>query len=249
MGTTKSELITKFRSRPAFKGFATIRIGEFFEDALDAIAEYHCQKVIMRNIPADSENGIYDMPEEAREIVQVRVSESNARIDYEVFYRDGENGENGENNGERQILLGSVRLPSYTDLVNTEAESSIRGYELNRISRPIYGGSGYGTFDLIYSRKPTFESLHDKHTVALRLYSEHLAYEEKSESAENSIDIIDRDAAGESTTIKHSQRGNRQNMYSKDKYDQFLREMRRPYWTRSNLGIVERIWMDRGGLR
>ena len=242
MGTTKSELVTKFRTRPAFKGFATDRIGEFFEDALDAIAEYHCQKVIMRNIPAESDNGIYEMPEDAREIVQVRVSESNARIDYEVFYSD-------ENNGERQILLGAVRLPSYTDLVNTEAESLVRGYELNRISRPVYGGSGYGTFDLIYSRKPTFESLHDKHTVALRLYSEHLAYEEKSESVESSVDITDRDAAGESTTIKHSQRGTRQGMYSKDKYDQFLREMRRPYWTRSNLGVVERIWMDRGGLR
>lgn len=239
---TKDALVTKFRSRPAFKGFTTDRVGDLFEDALDAVSEYQSQKVILKNIPADAENGIYDVPEEAREIVQVRVANSTARIDFEVFHRDGEDGENGE----RLIQLGQVRLPSYTNLVNEQSDQYLRGYELNRITRPVFGGSGYANFDLVYSRTPTFESLQPKHELALRLYAEHLAYEEKSESAENSVDITDRDAAGESTTIRHSQRGNRQLMLSTEKHNQFLREMRRPYWTRTSFGVVERIWLDRG---
>ena len=236
---TQSDLITKYRSRPAFKGLSNDTVGELFDNALEAIAEYQPQKVILRDVRADAEDGIYDVPSDAREIVRLQVSSSNARIDFEVFYNDTADGG-------RKIQIGQVRLPSFTDLVNDEDDRILRNYTNNQIHRGVYGGTGYDSFDIIYSRTPTFESLHEKHHLALRLYAEHLAYEEKSESIENSVDITDQDAAGESTTIRHSQRGTRQYNLSKDKNTQFLREMRRPFWSRNSLGIVERIWTDTG---
>ena len=231
---SRDDFITKYGNLPAFRDLTSERVGEILDNALAAIGEYQKQKVKLKNIPVDSNNnGVYDFPEDAYSIVRVLVSNTNIRIDFEQYY---------DEDGNQKFSLGNVRLPSYIGLVENASDRYIDTYENNSISRSYHGGTSYSNFDLLYSKIPTFESLDTKHELALRLYAEYSALEEKSTITENVVDIVDRDATGASTTIRNSNRAAQHTSVSQVKYDQFLREMRRPYWSRSGVGIIERIW-------
>ena len=241
---TRDAFIAKTKEFPAFKGLTDMIIGAYADRALEALSSYTALKCLLRGVPADSGDGVYTVPEDARAVTGVYVSGTNVSITYEV---------KEVADGNTELWLYAIRVPSAINVISPfEGRSFSDGVFLNTSNRPVYGGSfrGYSEFDLEYSKNFAFSDLGDKHMLGLRYYCEYLAYEEKSAKASNLIDITDREPSGAQTTIRRSQAGNAYMKLRDDVFMKFEREVKRPYFSRDSFGILERLWMqnfDQGG--
>lgn len=237
MPQTQAEFIAYLKRRPALKGSVTETLEDYITRALLAVSSYSPRIEKMCERPADAADGIYSVAANIRRVTDVWVSGSNVPISYEVKDIDS---------GGRQLWLYGVRLPSAIGVLEAPGLSSGTFTRFNTV-RPVYGGgSGYTAFDMEYSMTWTYDDLRDDHFLAIELYCEYLGYEERSVSRANLTDIEDREASGASTTFRRSQATSSYVKLMAEKKKDFLREVRRPYWTRSGFGIIERLWADHG---
>lgn len=235
-----ADFISLVRRRPALKGSSEQVATDYINRALLAISSYAPLKVTMLRIPARRTDGVYEVPEEAREVTEVYVSGTNVPITFEVKEKE---------DGTRELWLYAVRLPSSISLVDSP-DYNAYSTNLGNITgsfRPTFGGStsGYDFYDLEYSANHTFERLLNKHHLALEIYVDYLGYEARAVKEASLVDITDRDPSGASTTLRRSQASGTFSKLMDMRMAEFKREMTRPYWTRSSFGLIERLWIDR----
>ena len=235
---TRNEVITGYAKLPAFRGFVSADIGMYLDFALEAVEGYAPKKVKMKDIPAE-DSGRYDVPSGAKTLLGAFVTDTNIRIEMR---------EETQPDGDRTYLLLQVQVPSYIDLVREESVIGYESYPTPYASGYRYGtfaGSGYGSHDLEYTAGLSVEDLSARQLVALRYYAESEAYQLQATKVENLSDITDRDATGESTTLRRSQSGNAFQKLSERRQMEFRREVARPYWSMDTFGLTEYLWGER----
>ena len=238
---TRDEFISKIRRRSALKGASVETAGDYLDRGLLAVSSYAPLEVHLLNAPADRSDGVYEVPADARQVTGVFVAGTNAPIIYEVKRKP---------DGTRELWLYAIRLPSAINLIDSPDYHSYYGNIPigGRSSRPVFGGGGgYDRYDLQYSVNHTFEGLLPEHHLALEIYCDYLGYESRAASQAEKSDITDRDPSGAQTMIRRSASANSFMKLMEIQMADFKREMKRPYWTRSSFGIIERLWMQEVG--
>ena len=235
---TRETVLAQYARLPAFRGMVSADREVYLDLALEAVEGYAPKKVKLKQIPRQPDSR-YDVPDGARSLLGAFVSETNIRIEM----REEETPER-----ERSYLLLQVQVPSYIDLVRDEDTAGYQSYPTSYASGFRYGtfaGSGYAQHDLEYTVPLKVEDLDARQLKALRMYAEGEAYEFQATKSQNLSDITDREASGASTTLRRSQSGNAYQKLSKDKKDDFRREVARPYWAVDSFGLTEYLWKER----
>ncbi|MXV76275.1 hypothetical protein F4Z99_18630 [Candidatus Poribacteria bacterium] len=234
---TRDEVLAQYAKLPAFRGLVSADIGVYLDLALEAVEGYAPKKVKMKKIPK-RDDARYSVPDGAKTLLGAFVADSNIRIEM----REEETPA-----GERSYLLLQVQVPSWIDLVRDDDVAGYQSYPTPYASGFRYGtyaGSGYASHDLEYTIALTVEALSARQLMALRLYAESQAYEFQATKSENLSDITDRDATGESTTLRRSQSGNAFQKLADRKEQEFKREVARPYWATDSFGLTEYLWSE-----
>lgn len=234
---TRSELITKWKRLPAFRGLSNDDIDAYLDLALEAVESYAPKRVKMKNIPTQS-SGCYDVPEGAKTLLGAFIVDTNIRIEY----REEETPA-----GERTYQLLQIQVPSYLDVVREQILTGNESYPTPFSRGHRYGsfiGGSYDQHDLEYSTAVAVEDLQTRQLLALRLYAESEAYIYQATKSENRSDITDREASGASTTLRRSQSGNAFQKLSERCHMRFVKEVARPYFGMDTFGLTEYIFKE-----
>ena len=263
---TRAEIIARFQRLPAFKGLVKDDIDVYLDLALEAIAGYAPKRVKLKGIPGGQSGSRYDVPPDAKTVlgayvtdtnIKIEMREENARrpnVDAEGRHLDA-NGDIAEISGnpvvytvKREYLLLQIEVPSW---INEVREGGLGGGYQEYPSRFAQGfrygrfaGAGDETHDLDYTVGLTVEDLDERQLMAMRLYAEGEAYQYQSTRSTSLSDITDRDATGESTTIRRSQSGSSHQTLAERRQMEFKREIARPYWSVDTFGLTQYLWEE-----
>lgn len=233
----RDDFISQIRRRPSLKGVTTEIAGDYVNRGLLAVSSYAPLRVHLLKVPAPRSDGVYEVPEDARQVTGVFIAGTNAPISYEVKRKP---------DGTRELWLYAIRLPSSINLIDSPDNRSYYGSISNIQSefRPVFGGGVSDYYDLQYSKNHTFDRLLPEHHLALEIYCDYLGYQSRAARQAERSEVVDRDPSGAQTTIRRSaSAGNFIKLMDMAMAD-FKREMLRPYWTRSTFGVIERLWID-----
>ncbi|MDE0638145.1 MAG: hypothetical protein OXI43_20080 [Candidatus Poribacteria bacterium] len=249
---TRSEILSQYAKLSAFRGLTTEDRGTYLDLALEAVETYAPKKVKLKKIPSQDDSR-YDVPSNAKLLLGAFVVDTNIRIEMREENELRKVNDNGDYDEDadpvemRVYQLLQVQVPSYIDLVRHEDLSGHQSYPTPYASGYRYGtfaGAGYGSHDLEYTVPIEVEDLSTRQLLALRLYAESEAYQYQATKSENLSDITDRDATGESTTLRRSQSGMAFQKLAERKEKEFRREIVRPYWAQPSYGLTEYLWKN-----
>jgi len=243
---TRSEVLTQYAKLAAFRGMVSADIEVYLDLALEAVEGYAPKRVKMKKIPKEDDSR-YDVPSGAKTLLGAFVSDTNVRIEMREEQTPPDPDDEDYPNGKRTYLLLQVQVPSYIDLVRDESVAGYQSYPTPYASGFRYGtyaGSGYGSHDLEYTVGLDVDDLSARQLMALRLYAESEAYEYQATKVENLSDITDRDATGESTTLRRSQSGNAFQKLAERRRKEFRLEVARPYLAQDTFGLTEYLWSE-----
>ena len=240
---TRAQTISRFRRLPAFKGMMEEDVEIYLDLALEAVEGYAPKKVKMKGIPGGSDGSRYDAPEDARKLLAAYVTDTNIKIETRE-----ENVRDADGMDKLTYLLLQIEVPSWINLVrDSDFSGGYQEYPSRFVQGFRYGrfaGAGSQTHDLEYTVPLKVEDLDARQLTALRLYAEGEGYRVQATKTENLSDITDRDATGESTTLRRSQSGNAYQKLAESRQRDFVKEVARPYWSVDTFGLTEYLWSE-----